>query len=75
MVASLGGSEQNYQQDTHTTKARVVERNKDKLGRMNKTGEKKFRLYWMGFIPQIIGKKKRWVKYKNLVKQALCTSK
>ena len=40
MVASLWGSEQNYQQDTHTTKARVVERNKDKLGRMNKTGKK-----------------------------------
>ena len=36
MVAVLWGSEQNYQQDTHTTKARVVERNKDKLGRMNK---------------------------------------
>ena len=63
MVASLWGSEQNYQQDTHTTKARVVERNKDKLGRMNKTG-KKFRLYWMGFIPQIIGKRKRLVNLK-----------
>ena len=63
MVASLWGSEQDNQQDTHTTKARVVESNKDKLGRMNKLGTK-FRLYWMGFIPQIIGKRKRWVNLK-----------
>ena len=41
----------------YTTKARVVESNKDKLGRMNKMG-RMFRLYWMGNIPQIIGKKK-----------------
>ena len=56
MVASLGRSEQNYQQDAHTTKARVVESNKDKLGRMNKLG-RMFRLYWMGNIPHIIGKR------------------
>ena len=58
MVASLWGSEQNYQQDTHTTKARVVESNKDKLGRMNKLG-RMFRLYWMGIIPHILGKRKK----------------
>ena len=74
MVISKGGSEQ-LSAYTQQTKARMVEINKDKaIGRMNKLG-RMFRLYWMGNIPQIIGRKKHWVKYKNLVKQALSTSK
>ena len=45
------------------TKARVVKINKDKYKRrMNRLG-KMFRLYWMGNIPQIIGKK-RYLGYK-----------
>ena len=61
MVISKGGSEQ-LSADTQQTKARMVEINKDKsIGRMNKLG-KMFRLYWMGNIPQIVGKNKRWVK-------------
>ena len=66
MVASLWGSEQNYQQDTHTTKARVVERNKDKLGRMNKTG-KKVQTLLDGIYPSNNRKEKTLGKFKNLV--------
>ena len=40
------------------TKAMVVESDKDKLGRMNKLG-RMFRLYWMGIIPHILGKRKK----------------
>ena len=76
MVNLLGGSEQMISMILKITKAKVGLRiNKDKsIGRMNKLG-RMFRLYWMGNIPQIIGRKKHWVKYKNLVKQALSTSK
>ena len=57
MVAVLWGSDK-LSADTQQTKARMVEINKDKsIGRMNKLG-RMFRLYWMGNIPQIIGKKK-----------------
>ena len=67
MVILLGGSEQNISMILIITKAKLVG-----ISRGKSKGSK---LYWMGNIPQIIGKKKRWVKYKNLVKQALCTSK
>ena len=55
---SCGGSEQIFSMILYTTKAMVVESDKDKLGRMNKLG-RMFRLYWMGIIPHIIGKRKK----------------
>ena len=64
---SCGGSEQIFSMILYTTKAMVVESDKDKLGRMNKLG-RMFRLYWMGIIPHIIGKRKKTLgQIKNLV--------